>query len=311
MSPTSPSQLSGTGLFELGPFSSNFPLERESIDLRERYKRHSSVHDPEPIREIHFLNEKYMSSTPLGFILHAHCWTFLEQVIGREEDGDLEIILEICRERFYENPYDIHEYNNIKWPVSYPSVGDWWKYWHSVKISAERHWGPEEVGKSISLMDPMDIFDIPKLIRHSAQNKARESTKRKTRKWSSVISPSLSNRRKSSPYYRVTQLPCDIVFLILDNLLCHADIYNALIAFNWKVPETYWKSRIPRKLVFELSAEHQRQDDLDWRFLFLGILKLLEQPQLKNRKRVLGLVDEIGRRFEKRTGKPVKLILSD
>ncbi|KAK2754248.1 hypothetical protein FQN54_007127 [Arachnomyces sp. PD_36] len=260
------------------------------------------------IGEINFLDSDNEQVYPHGYIVHAHCWILIERMIGPEVENNLELFLEICRERFHENPYDIHEYRDLESsePTSQPTYR-WWNPLQSASsLDPSRHHPDvqKDPRKSIPLRDPLNTAEITTLINHSAQNKARETIKRKTRKWSSTISDpsssSTSGQAKSPNFYQVTQLPCDIMLLILDNLSHHTDIRNALIAFDWSPPDIYWKSRVPKDLIFELQDGNHWEDDLDWKFLGLGIVKLLEQPSLRNRKRVLRLVDEIGRRFWER-----------
>lgn len=244
---------------------------------------------------------------PHGRVVHANCWMLIERTVGPEAEDNLELLLEICRERFHENPYDIHEYREIKGNMYEPTSEPTRQWWNPLDplslLDPNRHHPdiPEDPRQSIPLRDPLNIPEIPRLIRFCAQNKARETTKRKTRKWSSDIScPSSSRERiRSAQYYQVTQLPCDILFLVLDNLSRRADIRNAIMAFNWKVPDVYWKARVPTDIIFELEGQHL-SDDFDWKCFGMGIVGLLEQPNLRNRQRVLRLVDEIRRRFWER-----------
>lgn len=285
-------------------------------------KDSSNIHQPQLegtddyerlIFELNFFSCQNEENYPHGHVVHAHCWTLIERIVGREVEDNLELLLEICRERFHENPYDIHEYREVKGDMHVPTsepTRQWWDPLDSLALfdpfslldlDPQHPDVPETPRESIPLSDPLNTPEIPILIRHSAQNKAREATKRKTRRWSSGIScsSSSSERVRSTRYYQVTQLPCDLVFLVLDNLSRRADIRNAIMAFNWKFPDVYWKGRVPTDLIFELEGQ-QLRDDFGWKFFGPGIAELLEQPNLRNRKRVLRLVDEIRRRFWER-----------
>ncbi|KAK2762697.1 hypothetical protein FQN54_000871 [Arachnomyces sp. PD_36] len=294
-------RLSGTGRYDVR-FGSNRGLDYLKVT---KDRDSSNIHQPQAddfddfanfIFELNFFNWNNEERYPHGYVVHAQCWKLIERRVGAEVENNLELLLEICRERFHENPYDIHVYQEFEGyvlrPVSYPTRR-WWLTTHCDEMDSRQ---------SIPLRDPLDIPDIPRLIRHSAQNKAREATKRKTRNWSSATfgSSSSPNQLQRSPaYYRVTQLPGELIFLILDNLSRRADIHNAVMAFNWEIPEMYWKARVDTDLIFELQ-DQQVPSELDWKFLSLGIQKLFEQPSLQNRKRVLRLIDEIGRRFLER-----------
>lgn len=216
----------------------------------------SSIMRPEPgadestraIYELNFINSNNEQRYPRGHVVHSNCWTLIDRMIGPEAENNLELFLEICRERFHENPYDIHEYQDPESsaPTSQPTLR--WRdpfqlapvWLHSPHPDVK-----QDPKQSIPLQDPLNVPDIDRLIRHSAQNKAREATKRKTRKWSSSslvtdsLSPESKTRTRSAQYYRVTELSCEPIFSILDNLTCSTDIRNALMAFNWKIPEMY------------------------------------------------------------------------
>jgi hypothetical protein len=236
----------------------------------------NNVHEPQVIDvidtsftyELNFFNSNNQQTYPHGHVIHANCWILVERRTGHEVENNLELFLEICRERFHENPYDIHEYRSPKTktnkPISKPT-----RRWRNPLepapgLDSSRHHPdiPDDPRQSIPLRALLNIPEIPRLIHHSAQNKAKEIIKRKPRKWSSATFSS-GEQRKSPWYYRVTQFPCEIVFLILDNLSRRADIRNALIAFNWKVPDMYWKARVPYDLVFELQDVRERFDDFD------------------------------------------------
>lgn len=259
------------------------------------------------IYELNFINSNNEQRYPRGHVVHSNCWTLIERLIGPEVENNLELFLEICRERFHEDPYNIHEYEKAEegGPTSQPDL----RWWDPFKLAPPLWiYNPhpdvkEDPKQSVPLQDPLNTPDIQRLIRHSVQNKAREVTKRKTRRWSSSIagsSPIPNERARSSQYHQVSELTSELVFMILDNLSCPTDIRNALIAFNWKIPEVYWKSRLPVNVIFELQ-DGQRPDSLDWKSLYLEFSDLVEKlPTVKNRKRVVELIDEIGRRFKRR-----------
>lgn len=53
------------------------------------------------------------------------------------------------------------------------------------------------------------------------------------------------------------------------------DIQNMLIAFQWRLPDSYWQSRCNRDLIFELDdLIRSRNQKVNWQFLCLGIEKL-------------------------------------
>lgn len=103
------------------------------------------------------------------------------------------------------------------------------------------------------------------------------------------------NNKKSASYRLLNRVFCpEIMYLILDHLSQPGDINNSVVAFGWRVPDCYWKSRVPRNILLELG---NMRADLHWKSLFMGYGALLYLPELQNRHRVVPLVEEVKRRF--------------
>ena len=93
-------------------------------------------------------------------------------------------------------------------------------------------------------------------------------------------------------------LPLDIQQLILDNLVRLQDVGNAVAAFHWQLPGSYWRNRFPCDLIFEL--DDVPQEDLDWQYLFTEVGRLTETSRgLQNRQRIFRILQGTRDRFFK------------
>jgi hypothetical protein len=147
----------------------------------------------------------------------------------------------------------------------------------------------------IPLRDPWDIPQVRYHIRRCIENGARRATKQKTRKWR--LNVAAWPTRDAAPF----NLPLDIRFLLLD-ILGGVDVQNAPIAFGWIIPDAYWKSRIPKDIVFELE-EVDKTAATDWKSLCLKLEGLVNTlPELQNRQRILRVLERTKAIFLERGG---------
>ncbi|KAL4887740.1 hypothetical protein BDV59DRAFT_22133 [Aspergillus ambiguus] len=85
-------------------------------------------------------------------------------------------------------------------------------------------------------------------------------------------------------------LPLDIQMLIVDELEDVEDIAKATDALQWNFTDGYWKTRIPKDIIFEYSAI--QNDDLQWNRLFYIIQHLLRESHgLRKRQQILNFLD--------------------
>lgn len=82
------------------------------------------------------------------------------------------------------------------------------------------------------------------------------------------------------------------------------DLRNMLIAFQWKLPDSYWQSRSKKDLIFEFDDLIQSNNSMvDWQFLCLGTEELFlrdgwyDNGGLKNRGRTFKLLRGLKRVF--------------
>lgn len=82
------------------------------------------------------------------------------------------------------------------------------------------------------------------------------------------------------------------------------DIRNMLTTFQWRLPDSYWRSRCLKDLIFEFDDLLKKQK-VGWQFLRLGTEELLlkddwyDEGGLKNRGRFLQLLQGQKRIFLK------------
>lgn len=127
------------------------------------------------------------------------------------------------------------------------------------------------------MRDPINIPEIRTLLRKFAPRTTPGTSKR-----------ILRSSRRHIRNLGALDLPLDIRFLILDHTSA-ADIPNTLTATEWQIPESYWRSRFPRDIVFEIE-EIPPTREVHWERLCLETEKLLEKstiPGLQNRQRII------------------------
>lgn len=79
--------------------------------------------------------------------------------------------------------------------------------------------------------------------------------------------------------------------MIMD-LLDYKEIPKPLRAFGWVLANSYWSGRLPKDLVFELYDLDNVE--VDWKFLTLGVEKLLQRSYgLLNRRRLLPVLRKV------------------
>lgn len=67
---------------------------------------------------------------------------------------------------------------------------------------------------------------------------------------------------------------------------------NALYAFGWQIPDSYWRCRFPREIITEIKTELDPKVEVDWKFLCLKAEELLETSQsLLNRQRIFRVLE--------------------
>jgi hypothetical protein len=116
-----------------------------------------------------------------------------------------------------------------------------WKRWYIGSYGFEEFFPIEETGQpwipaclfSVNKadevtwpfqMDPIEIPEVKALVEQSIRDEDQECHDQ-------------SRIGRPGPY-----LPTDVLYVILYQL-DHADVANFIEAFNWSIPETYWRQR--------------------------------------------------------------------
>lgn len=108
---------------------------------------------------------------------------------------------------------------------------------------------------SLLFRDPMNITELRTLINEASR-----------RRQAAVQVPS----QLEGMCYLLPEIKC----LIVETLEDRRDIANLLIAFQWQLPDRYWRARFPKGIVFEFEDLICRE--IDWQYRYLGVLRLLK-----------------------------------
>lgn len=93
--------------------------------------------------------------------------------------------------------------------------------------------------------------------------------------------------------------PFDIQIPILKHLQDPKDIRNALEVLPWNMPDFHWQRRFLKDIVFEF--DDLQKDEVDWRYLYLAVMDLMNTSYgLRNRCRIIELLEKVKHRFNKR-----------
>ncbi|UDD58623.1 hypothetical protein AFCA_006054 [Aspergillus flavus] len=184
----------------------------------------------------------------IGYPIHAHCWVILDRVIGHE----------MVQKHLREFTRAVEAYwsrNRI--------------YWGSIlghdtccgicSLETCHQWPLFHFSGS-----PLRIPGILGLI-----TKATECTgvgRVELRRDSVIVNP-----------------PLDVAILIVDQIYgsrpCSLemlrDTRNLLEAFQWKLPDTYWRTRCESRLVFEMDDLIRENRPVNWKEFCLGLEELL------------------------------------
>ena len=215
-----------------------------------------------PIYPANFWDDRYQDHYPHGFAIHAHCWSFVERIIGPSAENQLDLFLQVLSQRWEMKPRPFEVRRCI-----------WKRNW------MECYSGKKLLECLVAILDPMDIPEIKALIHRCTQGGRGDDVK---------------GRSSSSQNLGSLDLPLDIIHHIFDHLRV-TDIESILIATQWQVPSFYWRSRFPRKLIFEIeeltSAE---MENVNWQVLCLEVEKLIEGETsrgLQNRRRIYRILE--------------------
>ncbi|KAI9924212.1 hypothetical protein MW887_007162 [Aspergillus wentii] len=124
--------------------------------------------------------------------------------------------------------------------------------------------------KKIIPHDPLNILELRDLIEEATRLRVRPEAETSQR---GIV-------------YRLPYLPLGVQMVIVDLLHRVLDMRHLLLAFDWRLPDAYWRSRLPKHVVFEY--EDLQHAHLDWEYLCLGVLDMMKTSHaLRHRERTL------------------------
>jgi hypothetical protein len=219
-----------------------------------------------------FWNSNNRDLDPHGYPIHAHCWTLIQQIIGPYVNDQLGLFIQVLHERWTEILFQL--------PDCICTInGQWLPF-----MDEDKPLEHDELDvKVFALRDPMHIPAIHDLMQKSIKHRTGERMKRKTRRWSShsFITKYVKSFSSSSG------LPLDIKYIILD-YLNHTDTRNVLMALKWRIPDQYWRGRVPKDIIWEIKELAASPTDVAWQDLCLEAELLLESLHgLLNRQRII------------------------
>lgn len=223
---------------------------------------------------------------PLAYFIHERCWHLARRQIGASVlENNLDIFLVTAHERECVNDVDVNQPMEdsegylcnavlMKYPVEefMKDPQGIMQEWHD-KLKRKRKYRP---GSVLLHRDPLNIPELQALI-----------TEATSRQQETIQAPGLYN------------IPPELRCLVADYLKDPHDIGNMVIAFHWQLPNNYWRTRFGTDfggVVFDF--ENCAYQDVDWKYLYFGVLGLFEKCQgLRNRRRILKELELIKRVF--------------
>lgn len=225
-----------------------------------------------------------------GYLVHAHCWALFGQVIeggvARIEES-LDVFVQAAQHFWQKDKLrDTYAYET-RW-----SIPD--------DIPAESDDIPAESDSSSLSYCEMEKRAL-RTARANCQNplfvlKLEEAIQRNR------------IRRKVHLHVGFGNFPLDLAILIIDTVIpakyTAIEVQNArnlLEAFQWTLPDGYWRKRCDSSLLFEVKELEKTKTQMGWQALGLDLMSLLVEDEftsgLRNRERILLFMDHIKRRF--------------
>lgn len=237
------------------------PWDKEEI-VTERshlFQRNKEFRDKRnAVYPVNFWDNRHRDLYPHGFPIHAHCWSMIRLIVGESAENELDLFLEVLHQRWKMEPQPFELGNCVRE-----------RFWFA------NHFERDANIELRAIWDPVNIPEIRSAIRRSRLR-------------------SFKRRNASSRCLSKLSLSLDVLLQILDYLQA-ADIENLLSATHWQVPDFYWRSRFPRKLIFEAEELiSNKTENINWEFLYLEVEKLVRNERLlglQNRQRIFRILE--------------------
>ncbi|KAJ5213483.1 hypothetical protein N7449_000652 [Penicillium cf. viridicatum] len=210
----------------------------------------------------------------VGFVVHAHCWALLNHIISTTlVEKKIEKFVRAARKYWRD-----HE----AWGSNDFSLRSW------KHRSGDVHPG-FEYGCDI-YKNPLIVFEVQKAIQKAIDS----ATKTKEKCMQSRCSP----------------VPLEVAIMIAE-WTCPIDYTpadvkntrNMLSAWQWTLPDSFWKRRLKEDILIELKSLGESNYSIDWQALRLDLMGLVSDREwyfhsgLPNRERVLGFMTAIKANF--------------
>lgn len=218
---------------------------------------------------------------PVAYFIHERCWHLARRMIG---SSTLEANLDLFVISFHHTWEHIHpaygESECFVYNAAMRDVGAD-EFLENPREHLQKHMARvENDPENILIRDPVNIPELRALVNEATQRRQK------------------ALQTQSSPG-RGLELCCillDLQCLVVDALEGWQDISSVLIAFRWRLPDGYWRVRFPKDVVFEY--EHLIHQEVDWQYLYLGTLRLLETSHgLRNRQLIMKNLDVLCHAF--------------
>lgn len=225
------------------------------------------------------------SQNPIGVPIHSHCWDIVERFIGPcRTSHDLARLVNVLykqwtRSMFFGVDNCVKTLNNRKiWDPVLPNSDPDATFCHP------ESWMP--------LVNPLDSKIVQRLLNASINESNRGGRHQTLRSWWFF------------PQHLIygNKIPLEIMYNILDHIQSTDDLV-ALKVLGWQALDSYWLSRIPRDIFFELDEELPLLKStvvVDWPFFSLKAERLMETSHsLRNRQRIFKIVESVEALFRK------------
>ncbi|CRG89073.1 DNA ligase 4 [Talaromyces islandicus] len=217
----------------------------------------------------HFSNNDSQHLYPHGFPIHAHCWSMAERVIGGDRiEKDLELFIRILQQRWEDENIIQDSILLNEWIIdSYP-------YFHSNEYDCDR--------RLVAIRDPITVYEVEEIIAESA--KRYSMLKEKQGDAPTIITVN----------HGLFAIPYEVWAAIFD-CLHYTELVKFLSVTRIQMPQSYWWSRAPRDVVWELDDIDYETTPVDWQHLCLRTERLCDESLgLVNRQRICNILKEVG-----------------
>lgn len=161
----------------------------------------------------------------------------------------------------------------------------WWDFWSGYNEQTLEYTGHRE--GLVAITDPIDIPEVKDIIDRVTEKALNRGVEKQL---GSHHSSTLTNDKAGGQ--DLLNLPLDLKLLVLD-CLRPADTQSILAATGWQVPDSYWRSRSPRIIIFEIE-ELDPTVKVDWALFCQEAEELVESRSslgLQNRQRIFRILE--------------------